>query len=80
MSEKAAKPITISKSEGHLTVGKPKSNKPWKKLSEKKTRIPKTISKSWKRKLEDRQKLKALKTKMAELREERKHSVSPHES
>lgn len=66
--EKQYKPVSI-KCEGSKTIGKPKSNKPWKKLSERSAMNKKINPRSWEQRMIQSKKLQIIRSRVKEVRE-----------
>ena len=67
---------TVLKCVGSKTIGKCKSNKPWKEGSSRAAMQKKSNPKSWAKKMEDKKKMQSLKARITELREAKRNTVS----
>lgn len=72
------KPFELSRksSLGSKSLGLPKSKKPWKTLSERSGKHTKINPKTWKQKMDDKRKLKAIRQRVREEKEKKKEEVS----
>jgi hypothetical protein len=58
------------------SMGLPKSNKPWKGLSERSGKHKKMNPKTWQQKMDDKRRLKSVREKVREERDKVKNSVN----
>jgi hypothetical protein len=66
----------VLKCSGSKTIGKSKSNKPWKEGSTRAAMQKRSNPKSWAKKMEDKKKMQSLRARITELREEKRNTVS----